>query len=278
MLTCVGVMGMVIGAGVGSRSLRLFGLDWRLLDLNPTKIEYLQYTWNPLVGCSGIGCAVAKACWARGQAKRQKPKYAEEAPIKGELVRGCQDCYDFKPHYHLERVNQPLLVKKPARIGVCFMGDLFDKSALLSPLQRIFNVMGAAFWHTFIVLTKQPQNIPLDLVFPSNVWLGVSVNLQADLWRVEELKKRKAALKFVSFEPLFEEITDLHHSWLDLSGIDWVIIGAQKRPNLQPEEQWVGNLIMKAFDAGAKVFLKNNLACIDKFGRLQEIPEVRSNA
>jgi protein gp37 len=232
--------------------------------LNRTKIEYLDYTWNPLVGCSGLGCVVAPVCWAKGQAKRRK--------------HDCDLCYRFVPHAHPERLEEPLHVKKPSRIGVCFMGDLYCQDQ-----ERIFevlDVMRKTPQHTYVSLTKQARVmhsfgcIPLLTCFPENVWLGVSVNLKADLWRIEELKRTNhAGLKFVSFEPLYEDL-----GAVDLSGIDWVIVGAQRRPTVQPKQEWVANLISVALRAGAKIFLKNNLACIDQFGRLQEIPEVRSIA
>jgi protein gp37 len=245
--------------------------------LNRTKIEYLDYTWNPLVGCSGVGCAVAKVCWAKGQAKRRK--------------HDCDLCYRFVPHAHPERLEEPFHVKKPSRIGVCFMGDLYCQDQ-----ERIFevlDVMRKTPQHTYVSLTKQARVmhsfgcIPLLTCFPENVWLGVSVNLKADLWRIEELKQTNhAGLKFVSFEPLYEDIAkpgyvgSVRVQGVDLQGIDWVIIGAQKRPELQPNREWVADLIMRARDAGAKVFLKNNLKCtaalayLEQFGCLQEIPEV----
>lgn len=238
--------------------------------MNRTKIEYLDYTLNVIVGCSGEGCAVRKECWAKGQSKRRKGK--------------CEDdrCYRFVPHDHPERLDEPFLVKKPRRIGLNFSGETFDK-AFKDRSYIWFGLCGMmrqAAWHTFVVLTKQPQNIPEDENFPipSNLWLGVSVNRVCDLWRIEELKKRKAALKFVSFEPLYEDLGPV-----DLFGINWVIIGAQKRPDLQPKFAWVESLVKEARRVGAKVFLKNNLVlnadestnlvCC-RLKRVQEIPEV----
>jgi protein gp37 len=234
--------------------------------VNRTAIEYLDYTLNVIVGCSGEGCAVAKHCWAMGQSKRRKGK--------------CKDdrCYRFVPHDHPERLWEPLHVKKPSWIGLNFSGETFDKN--LENRELIWfglcGMMRRAAWHVFVVLTKQPQNIPADenFPFPENLWLGVSVNCKADLWRIDALRKTAAAVKFVSFEPLYEDLGDV-----DLSGIDWVIIGAQRRPNLQPDPTWVEKLISKALSygpGGPKVFLKNNLQFVTQFGCLQELPEVRS--
>ncbi len=98
--------------------------------MNRTKIEYLDWTWNPIVDCNGVSCAVSGRCWAKGQAKRRK--------------NDCVDCYAFKPHYHLERLKQPLAVKKPSRIGVCFMGDLFEGSGSYLSILSVFEIMQEA--------------------------------------------------------------------------------------------------------------------------------------
>jgi protein gp37 len=226
--------------------------------MNRTKIEYLDYTWNPTVGCNGVGCAVREVCWARRMAKRQK--------------QHCQRCYDFIPHRHPERLNEPLLRKKSARIGVSFLGDLYDKNMDIIWIQRIFDIMTNAFWHTFVSLTKQAYTLSRLtrnwIVVPKNVWLGVTVNRKENLNRIEDLKTVDSdSVKFVSFEPLYEDMGDI-----DLKGIDWVIIGAQTRPNLQPEVEWVHGLAEQARKVGAAVFIKNNVFPWSKL-RLQEFPK-----
>ena len=228
--------------------------------MNRTKIEYLDYTWNPVVGCSGVGCAVRDYCWARGQAKRRKHE--------------CQDCYEFKPHYHFERFKQPLAVKKPARIGVGFMGDLFDSAFSISFHLQLFGVMAEAYQHSFICLTKQSRNM-LNFVenwsnVPRNVWLGVSVNRKEDLHRIDDLRAADAAVKFVSFEPLYEDL-----GIIDFEGIDWIIIGGQTRPEVLPDRSWVQTLMMQAREMEIPVFVKNNLESLYwryPSSRPQEIP------
>jgi len=224
--------------------------------MNKTKIEYLDFTWNPIVGCTGEGCYVRDVCWARGQAKRRK--------------HSCSLCYQFLPHYHFERFDQPLKVKKPARIGVGFMGDLFDKNYSIIFNQKLFRIMEKAKQHTFLILTKQPENM---LTFfsnwqnvPANVWVGVTVNKELDCYRIDQLRQIEAPILFVSFEPLQECILP------NLKEIDWIIIGAQKRPNKQPKPNWVGHLVISARIFGAKVFLKNNLYPLPTTERYQEIP------
>jgi len=213
--------------------------------MNRTKIEYLDFTWNPIVGCSGADCEVRRrgVCWAMAMAKRQKQR--------------CQLCYDFLPHFHEERLTEPLHRKKPTRIGVCFMGELLDGTVRLTWLTEIFNVMRIARQHTFVNLTKQAMNLQSQIIaklLPSNLWLGVSVNRKADLWRLGYLKQTKATVKIVSFEPLYECMGDI-----DLEGIDWIIIGAQTHPDLQPDTSWVTPILREASTHEIAVFIKNNL-------------------
>ncbi|HLE74941.1 MAG TPA: DUF5131 family protein [Candidatus Bathyarchaeia archaeon] len=234
--------------------------------MNRTKIEYLNYTLNVIVGCSGEGCAVRKKCWARAQAKRRKGK--------------CKDdrCYRFVPHDHPERLEEPLHVKKPSRIGLNFSGETFDR-AFKDRSYVWFGMCGMmrrAAWHTFVVLTKQPQNIPEDENFPlpPNLWLGVSVNCKKDLWRIDKLREINVAVKFVCFEPLYEDLCPV-----DLSGIDWIIIGGQTRPKKLPNPRWVSKLVVKARDFGVPVFAKDNLEEMYwryPSSRPQEFPESKT--
>jgi protein gp37 len=214
--------------------------------MNKTKIEYLDYTLNIIVGCSGIDCVVCPKCWARLQAKRRKGK--------------CKDdrCYRFAPHDHPERLDEPLHVQKPSRIGLNFSGETFDKN--LDNRELIWRgtcgMMRRTPWHTFIVLTKQPQNIPEDENFPlpPNLWLGVTVNCKADLWRIDELRKTSATVKCVSFEPIYEDLGEVN-----LEGIDWIIIGAQTRPEVQPNPTWTARLFRQAHKNKIPFFIKNNI-------------------
>jgi protein gp37 len=123
-------------------------------------------------------------------------------------------------------------------------------------LKTLLVMCNRACWHWFIILTKQPQNIPKDLVFPSNVIVGVSVNCKNDLWRIAELKKVQCVIRMVSFEPLYEDLAPI----VDLSGIQWIVIGAQKRPSIQPKTEWVKNLEYAAESRFIPVFLKDNLS------------------
>ncbi|HUX03240.1 MAG TPA: DUF5131 family protein [Phycisphaerae bacterium] len=138
----------------------------------PGKIGYLDATWNPVVGCTH-GC---KWCWARRQAKRQR--------------KNCQKCYDFTPHLHAERLDEPLRKREPSVIGVCFMGDLFDPALPVEDTVEVLNVMCAWRWpnaaarregdesaledpgHTFVVLTKRPERLLECFLWADQHWPG----------------------------------------------------------------------------------------------------------
>lgn len=223
--------------------------------MNRTKIEYLTHTLNLIVGCSGVGCAVKEKCWARAMAKRQLHK--------------CKICYRFKPHYHRERLLQPLKRKKPSRIGLNFMGETFDKRILEScpyVYDEMFKIVEEASWHTFVILTKQPQNIP-SMIFPRNLWLGVSVNRKEDLWRILELTKHPAAVHAISFEPLYENL-----GVLNLDDIEWVIIGAQTRPEVLPEFHWITSIVSQAINRNIPIFIKDNVTLARWCNDLKRLP------
>lgn len=211
--------------------------------MNRTGIETTDFTWNAASGCRGVGCAVWEKCWARRQVKR--------------LGRFCPKCPTFEPHMHMDRLNEPLQVKKPAKIFPVSTGDLFG----LEPAQisMILDVIERVSWHTFQPLTKQPQNARSFSPFGSNVWFGVSVNQQGDTWRLDELQKIEAPIRFAYFEPLYSAID------YDLSFLNWIVIGAQTRPNLQPQPEWVQDILDQADENNIPVLTKSNLEWAEKF-------------
>ncbi|MFA4972138.1 MAG: DUF5131 family protein [bacterium] len=224
--------------------------------MNRTKIEWADFTWNPIVGCTH-GCPY---CYARRFAKRQK----------------CPQCREFTPHLHPERLDEPLRKRKPSRIFVCSMADLFDP---LTGGVESGRVMHGRLWtqvcdvmadvraqhHTFIVLTKQPEIMWRRLAtryhpIPRNWWLGVSVTNQEDAdERIPALLSIKAAVRFISLEPLLGPV-DLHPLWLDARSLSWVIVGAQTGPGaVAPKPEWIESIIWQCRVAGVPLFLKDNL-------------------
>lgn len=173
----------------------------------------------------------------------------------------------FKVTFHPAEFADWLRLKKPSRIFLCSMGEIFDKDALPGWIIMILGMIEKLPQHTFIILTKQYKELPLHK-YPKNVWLGVSVDTQNMVKGIDYLRKTDATVKFVSFEPLLEEVD------VDLTGIDWAIIGSRTQPFRPPQYDWVLSLFTQAKAKNVKVFLKNNL--IPVMGRdnlCQELPE-----
>jgi protein gp37 len=208
------------------------GSGWEHL-LEIAKMEGLNraFTWNCAVGCYGFGCEVKArgVCWAEKMAKR---------------FGWC-----FTPHLVPERLDEPKKLRKPAVITPCSMGDLFGLSE--GDIQKILSVIESCPQHIFAILTKLPQNATRFNPYPENVWFGVTVNRQADVWRLDILQKIETPKKYCLFEPLYSEI-DYDLSWLDL-----IVIGPQNYPTVQPKKEWVESVVKNA--GGAKVFFKSKL-------------------
>jgi len=230
---------------------RAKGGGWEFLDyLCPPR---LGFTWNGASGCNIITCAVRKrgVCYAKRIVKR--------------LGNWCPLCPTFIPHLHdgkngtPDRIEEPIQRKIPSVITPVSTGDLFGIPADMTTL--LLTVIEIADWHIFPILTKAPQNAH-RYIYPDNVWFGVTVNDQADTWRLDELKKIHSKHKWMIAEPLYSEID------YDLTFLDWIIIGHQTNPELQPEKQWVQNIIDNAKEV--PIFLKSGLR---GFTKRQETPE-----
>lgn len=173
----------------------------------------------------------------------------------------CPRCPSFEPHMHWDRLHEPLKMRRPAVITPVSTGDLFGLPEYMTWI--ILTVVRQADCHIFAVLTKLPQHAHAFNPYPGNVWFGVTVNQQSDVWRLDELKKIDAGLRWAIFEPLYSGID------YDLSFLDWIIVGAQTNPELQPEKNWVRGLIAEARRHGIPLYLKSNLKWPFK---IQEFP------
>jgi len=198
-------------------------------------IEWTDATWNPVTGCSRVspGCA---HCYALTFAER---------------FRGVPDHpyeWGFDLVLRPERLIQPLRWRRPRRIFVNSMSDLFHEAVPEPYIQRVFQVMAQADWHTFQVLTKRHERlaeIAQRLPWPPNVWMGVSVELQRWTVRAEFLKRVPATIRFLSVEPLLGPVV------LNLEGLDWVIVGGEsgaRARRMQPE--WARVVRDQCLDAG----------------------------
>ncbi len=257
--------------------------------LNKTGIEYGDLAWNPYPGCSHkpMGICPVSSCWAEGMWKRQMGTAAKKGIILPDF---------HHPHLIPERLLAPLSVKKPSRILVNFMGDLFGdwvdpnlqhmgrlefpvskvfpKGWLMlnAPLKsEIFTIINACPQHTFIFLTKNPAGLIPWSPFPENCYIGVSITDNATFaQRLVQLKESEATVKFISFEPLLGQISQFHYLPLMLRGIQWVIIGVETKNGKivkehAPKIEWISEIVEAADKAGVKVFLKNNMVELLKF-------------
>jgi protein gp37 len=193
-----------------------------------TGIEWTQATWNPVTGCTKIspGC---KNCYAERMAVRLKamgnPSYTN----------------GFNVTMHENLLGLPLSWKKPQNIFVNSMSDLFHRDVPLEFIQSVFDVMNKAHWHRFQILTKRSERlVELDSIlrWAPNIWMGVSVENKDYLHRIDDLRKTNADIKFISFEPLLGSIGELN-----LTGIDWAIVGGESGPGARSiDPSWVTDI------------------------------------
>ncbi|MGE5504736.1 MAG: DUF5131 family protein [Actinomycetota bacterium] len=208
-----------------------------------SKIEWTEQTWNPTTGCTKIspGC---KHCYAEVMARRLK---AMGAPG-----------YDngFELALHPGRLGQPLARKRPTVYFVNSMSDLFHRDISDDFLDRVFDVIRQTPQHTYQILTKRAERLPQYFFrrqCPRNVWLGVSVEDKAyGLPRIEYLRQVQAAVRFLSIEPLLDDL-----GAFDLSGIHWVIVGGESGHHARPmREDWVASIKRQADAARTPFFFK----------------------
>jgi protein gp37 len=205
-------------------------------------IEWTESTWNPVTGCNKLspGC---KYCYAERMAER----------LRAMGQQNYRNGFELTLQQHM--LELPLRWKKPQRIFVNSMSDLFHDEVPTGYILRVFDVMRQANWHCFQVLTKRSHRLAeldQELDWPENVWMGVSVENHDYRGRIDELCKTKAALKFLSLEPLLGPLPNL-----DLCGIDWVIVGGESAPNARAiDPAWVVDLRDQCRSAGVPFFFK----------------------
>ena len=200
-----------------------------------SSIEWTESTWNPVRGCTRVseGC---RFCYAERIAARFSGEGLAYEGFAKNTKTGPQWTREVRPVPAL--LNEPLKWKKPRRIFVNSMSDLFHEKIELDYIQKVFAVMEKAHWHKFQILTKRASRLleySTDLPWPDNVWMGVSVEDNRVLDRIEELRETGAKIKFLSLEPLIGPLTDLN-----LSNIDWVIVGGESGPGAREmKKEWV---------------------------------------
>lgn len=188
-------------------------------------IEWTDATWNPVTGCTKVspGC---KYC------------YAERMALRLAAMGNRRYRNGFGLSLHRDLLELPLKWRRPRRIFVNSMSDLFHEDIPDEYVQAVFEVMNRASWHNFQILTKRPERLAqlaTDVTWSSNIWQGVSVESPEYLWRIPHLKKVPARIRFLSLEPLLAAIPQL-----PLEGMHWVIVGGESGPRRRPiTPDWV---------------------------------------
>lgn len=193
--------------------------------MSQSRIEWTESTWNPVTGCSKISTGCLNC-------------YAERMAIRLQAMKQPNYSNGFKVTCHEHVLELPLKWKKPRTIFVNSMGDLFHEEIPDTFIIRVFNIMQKANWHRFQLLTKRSErllSLSSNLPWPKNIWMGVTVENKRAVKRINDLRSTPAKIKFLSLEPLLERISNLN-----LSGIDWVIVGGESGPGARPvKEEWI---------------------------------------
>jgi protein gp37 len=210
--------------------------------MKKSKIEWTEATWNPSIGCNKVssGC---KFCYAETMAKR----------LKAMGVVDYKDGFKFK--IVPERIPYPLKVRKPTKFFVNSMSDLFHERMPQQFLDAVFETIIQTPHHIYQILTKR-DNMMIDYFknrkVPDNVWLGVTVENSEHINRINNLKSVEARIRFISFEPLIGPVGDV-----DLSGIQWAIIGGESGVKARPiKQEWIKEIFTLCRKYGTAFFFK----------------------
>jgi protein gp37 len=209
-----------------------------------SKIEWTEMTWNPVTGCTKIssGC---RNCYAEVMSRRLKAMGQEK------YKNG------FKLTLHPDTLSEPYRWKKSKVVFVNSMSDLFHQNVPIEYIQKVFNVMNENPQHLFQVLTKRAEKLlnydKKDLLkWTHNIWMGVSIEDESTLRRIDLLQQTKARTKFLSCEPLIGPLPNMN-----LESIDWVIVGGESGPHARPmNPDWVIDILEQCKKAGVQFFFK----------------------
>ncbi|MDD5228502.1 MAG: phage Gp37/Gp68 family protein [Methylococcales bacterium] len=208
-----------------------------------SKIEWTEQTWNPVTGCTKIS-AGCKHCYAETMAKR----------LQAMNVKGYENGFNLS--ILPERLLEPLKRKKPTIYFVNSMSDLFHENIDENFIEQVFSIIQEATQHQFQILTKRADRLALffkNRVVPNNAWLGVTVeNKEHGLMRIDYLRKIDAKIRFLSCEPLLEDLGNIN-----LKDIHWVIVGGESGTNARPMAiEWAENVQQQCQNQKVKFFFK----------------------
>jgi len=210
--------------------------------MSKTKIEWSQQTWNPTTGCDKIS-AGCKNCYAEVMSYRLKAMGQEK----------YKDGFDVRTHP--SALTLPYKWKKPRLVFVNSMSDLFHNEVPIDFIKEVFKIMNENSQHIFQVLTKRAERLLQlndELNWTENIWMGVSVENDVVMDRIDFLRQTSAKVKFLSCEPLISPLNGLN-----LEGIHWVIVGGESGRNARPiDPEWVVDIQEKCQDQGVPFFFK----------------------
>jgi protein gp37 len=195
---------------------------------NQSNIEWTEATWNPITGCSKVS-AGCKNC------------YAERLAIRLQAMGNTRYRNGFKLTLHDDLIELPKHWRDPRLIFVNSMSDLFHEQVPAEFIRRLFSTMRACPQHTFQILTKRStrlRRLASQFDWPANVWMGVSVEDARVFSRIDDLRRVPAAIRFLSCEPLIGSLAGI-----DLTGIDWVIVGGESGWGARPMKiEWIDEI------------------------------------
>jgi len=220
--------------------------------MNRSTIEWTEATWNPTTGCRKVspGC---DHCYAAKLAKRLKamgsPRYQRDGP----------DGPGFGLTLHLDKLEEPTRWRKPHRVFVNSMSDLFHRDVPSMFIGAVFETMAQCPQHTFQILTKRPKRMQAEVRriveargILANVWLGVSIENDEFMWRADWLRATPGAVRFLSIEPLLGPVPSL-----SLDTIDWVIVGGESGVDARPPRTaWIRAIRDRCVGASVPFFFK----------------------
>lgn len=207
-----------------------------------SKIEWTDRTWNPITGCTKIstGCV---HCYAEIMSHRLK------AMGVNKYARG------FKLTLHENVLDEPLQWRQPHTIFVCSMADLFHESVPFSFIDKVMNTIKNSKHHRYQILTKRASRIAeyfSNSMVPENVWLGMTVEAASEKYRIDYLRKLNASIRFLSCEPLVDDL-----GVVDLTGINWIIVGGESGVKARPmKPEWVHSIQQQAEKQEVAFFFK----------------------
>jgi protein gp37 len=214
-------------------------------------IEWTEATWNPTTGCDRIssGC---DHCYALTLAKRLKAMGSRHYQVDGDPRTSGPG---FGVQMHEDALALPHRWTSPRIVFVNSMSDLFHSRVTTGFIQGVFEVMQATPRHTYQLLTKRPRRVARlapSLQWPKNVWMGVSIEDNSEVWRADQLRQVPAAVRFISAEPLLGPLDRLN-----LEEIDWLIAGGESGPKWRSvEAKWLDDLQARCTEERVAFFFK----------------------